>query len=238
MWQEEIDAIKDRSYTIARQPALAPTSESLATGGTEKSGISVLAFNEDASLLATRSDSLPSTIWIWSLTTAKLAAVLIHHESVKSIQWHPFVRDLLLVHCATADPTVHVWRESWDLPQIFRIRNDELGAITSVGWLATEGDVLKFILNGANLCAIGQMTVHGQLVFWAEENDQMNEISGLGPEDMFDEGNSFELSPVKLSNGDIQEDLPGNTRYSEPEPTTASDIDDTFYYRNQKKATT
>ncbi|KAI4161236.1 MAG: hypothetical protein LQ342_005027 [Letrouitia transgressa] len=225
VWQEEINAAKDRSYTIARQPTISPTYEPFPLNGMDSSGISALDFNMDGTLLSTKSDTMPSTIWIWSLKTTKLAAVMIHHAPVKSIHWHFSIHDLLLIHCATSEPTVHIWRESWDFPQILRPEANDLGGKLKASWLGTEGDVLRLMLSGTSKCAIGQMTVQGQQIPWQEEHDGNNEISGLGPEDMFDEGNSFDLSPVKLCDGHTQDDL-------------LDKVEDTFQYRNQNRILT
>jgi len=47
---------------------------------------------------------------------------------------------------------------------------------------------------------------------------------GLGPEDMFDEGNSMDLSPIRLSHDQHEGELGmGGTDYD--------DVDDTFDYR-------
>lgn len=225
MWQEEINAAKNRSYTIARQPAVAPTHESFALNGMDSSGISAIGFNMDGTLLSTKSDATPSTVWVWSLKTTKLAAVMIHHAPVKSFRWHSSVRDLLLIHCATSEPSVHIWRESWDFPQILRPEANDLGGKLRASWLGKEGDVLRLVLSGTSKCAIGQMTVQGQQIPWQEEHDDSNELSGLGPEDMFDEGNSFDLSPVKLYDGHVQDDL-------------LDRVEDTFQYRNQNRIRT
>lgn len=63
-----------------------------------------------------------------------------------------------------------------------------------------------------------------------------------GPEDMFDEGNSMDLSPIKLFRG------LGGTEAKEQEDSTSSglewewsgegDVDDTFHFRRQNFAAT
>ena len=63
-----------------------------------KSGCSSTAFDASSTLLATRLDDSPCTLWIWDVTAGELRAVLIFH-SVVSFSWHPSVRELLLVNC-------------------------------------------------------------------------------------------------------------------------------------------
>lgn len=61
-------------------------------------GCSIASFDASSTLLATRLDDSPSTLWVWDLATAELRAVLIFHSSV-DFQWHPSVRELLLITC-------------------------------------------------------------------------------------------------------------------------------------------
>lgn len=63
-----------------------------------KPGCSLLAFDASSSLLATRLDDMPSTLWVWDVTAAELRAVLMFHSNV-SFTWHPTARELLLVTC-------------------------------------------------------------------------------------------------------------------------------------------
>lgn len=56
------------------------------------------AFDASSTLLATRLDDSPCTIWIWDVDAAELRAVLIFHSAV-TFSWHPFAREQLLVSC-------------------------------------------------------------------------------------------------------------------------------------------
>lgn len=61
-------------------------------------GCSSAAFDASSTLLATRLDDSPCTLWIWDVTAGELRAALIFHSSV-NFSWHPCVRELLLVTC-------------------------------------------------------------------------------------------------------------------------------------------
>lgn len=50
-------------------------------------------------MLATRLEDSPSTVWIWDLVSSELRAVLIFHNAVSNLAWHPSIRELLLVTC-------------------------------------------------------------------------------------------------------------------------------------------
>lgn len=54
------------------------------------------AFDSSSTLLATRLDDSPCTLWIWDVVAAELRAVLIFHTTV-AFQWHASSRELLLI---------------------------------------------------------------------------------------------------------------------------------------------
>jgi hypothetical protein len=54
------------------------------------------AFDSSSTLLATRLDDSPCTLWIWDIAAAELRAVLIFHTTV-AFQWHGSSRELLLI---------------------------------------------------------------------------------------------------------------------------------------------
>ena len=57
-------------------------------------------------------------------------------------------------------------------------------------------------------------------------------LFGAGPEDMFDEGNSFDLSPIRV----ISEGSEGSSCHGQPGKWNLSaDMDDTFHYKRQDK---
>lgn len=62
-------------------------------------GCNLVKFDSSSSLLATRLDDAPSTIWIWDVPTSELRAVLIYHANVAKAEWHPSQPELLLVRC-------------------------------------------------------------------------------------------------------------------------------------------
>ncbi|KAF1809513.1 hypothetical protein P152DRAFT_374006, partial [Eremomyces bilateralis CBS 781.70] len=110
VWQEQVSATS-RTYTPAAQPISPPSIPSSATEFPPKLGISIMAFSPDGSMLATRDDAHPTTVWLWDLTKMAPKAVLLQYSSIKSIQWHPACAGLLLIICNPADsePVLHIW---------------------------------------------------------------------------------------------------------------------------------
>jgi hypothetical protein len=74
-----------------------------------KQGISLLAFNADGTLCATRDDSTPSTVWIWDLKSLKPRTILIQYAPVKALLWHPHDPSRLLVQANHDAPAVYLY---------------------------------------------------------------------------------------------------------------------------------
>src|SRR5688572_6430505 len=63
------------------------------------SGCVSIQFDPSSTLVATRLDDSPGTAWIWDVQAAELRAVLLFHGNIRSLSWHPSVRETLLVRC-------------------------------------------------------------------------------------------------------------------------------------------
>ncbi|KAH7329247.1 WD40-repeat-containing domain protein [Stachybotrys elegans] len=102
VWQEQLDPSRGRlayPFLRATQMVSPPGLQAEPKSAAElKSGPSAVAFDASSTLLATRLDDCTSTIWVWDTAAAELRAVLIFHSGV-SFQWHPTVRELLLIRC-------------------------------------------------------------------------------------------------------------------------------------------
>ena len=241
-WEEQINVTRERSYAEATQPVNPPDSESFAKANTPpRHGISIITVNADSSLAATRSDTWPTTVWIWSLTTGRLVAALIHHSPVKHIEWHPSINDLLLIQCTVSEPVAHMWKKAWDTPRIFSLALERAAVAGRLGasWLEQpSSDVVNIMLSSSHRHATAQISAtDGSTVVPIASSLAEPEAAalsmGTGPEDMFDEGHSLDFSPVKISNGNV--DLGGG--YDEGGfGMTGEIVDDTFHYRRNVKA--
>jgi hypothetical protein len=86
-----------RSFLRATQEIAPPgSSQPGLVQADRKPGCSLASFDASSNLLATKLDDSPTTLWIWDTPAAELRAVLIFHSPV-DFQWHPSVRELLLV---------------------------------------------------------------------------------------------------------------------------------------------
>jgi WD40 repeat protein len=110
VYTEAVDAIGGRSYTLTPQPATPPKAQAEKNDAAlMKTGISILAFNTEGTMCATRDDSTPTTVWIWDLKSLKPRTILIQHAPVKSLTWHPSNPTLLLIQSVQDSPTVYLY---------------------------------------------------------------------------------------------------------------------------------
>ena len=63
------------------------------------SGCNSVLFDPSSSLVATRLDDAPGTVWIWDVQAAELRAALLFHGNISSLSWHPNLGEALLIRC-------------------------------------------------------------------------------------------------------------------------------------------
>jgi WD40 repeat protein len=110
VYTEHVDGQGERSYMLTAQPATPPKAP-LEKNETAlmKQGISLLAFNADGTLCATRDDSTPSTAWIWDLKSLKPRTILIQYAPIKTLQWHPHDPSRLLIQTTHDAPAIYLY---------------------------------------------------------------------------------------------------------------------------------
>lgn len=122
-----------------------------------KPGCSVLAFDASSTLLATKLDDAPCTVWIWDIAAAELRAVLVFH-SVVSFAWHAKTRELLLINCQ--DESRQGLSYLWDpllqgptpvIPEEFISVKNSVGAAikAQVSWINTDMEYPLALLSTA-----------------------------------------------------------------------------------------
>ncbi|CAO2652353.1 Nn.00g006360.m01.CDS01 [Neocucurbitaria sp. VM-36] len=113
VYTELIDGQGNRSYALTPQP-VTPPKAAVEKNETAlmKQGISILAFNADGTLCATRDDATPSTVWIWDLRILKPRCIVIQYAPVKSLLWHPNDASTLLVQTSHDAPVVYLYTSS------------------------------------------------------------------------------------------------------------------------------
>lgn len=110
VYTEHVDGQGNRSYVLTAQPTTPPKAPLEKNEiALVKQGISLMAFNNDGTLCATRDDSTPSTVWIWDLQSLKPRTILIQFAPIKSLQWHPHDPSRLLIQTTYDAPAVYVY---------------------------------------------------------------------------------------------------------------------------------
>lgn len=231
--------MKKRSYVAAPQPASPPTLLSLGKPNNPVHGVSVIALNSDETLLAARNDFIPTTVWIWSLRTCTVMEVLIHHSPVKQITWHPSQSDLLLIRCAIPQPAVHLWKTTWHAPRILSLPFPRIGGRLEASWLeGPSDDTFNLLITSTHQYTTARISSDGEVLPDAVFPEAAAISIDTGAEDMFDEGNSLDLSPIKISHSTVE--VSGYEGQNENSGSgfgfTEDMLDDTFHYRRHVKA--
>ena len=236
IWDEQIKATSERSYISLKDPASPPTSASfIAKSATPKQGIALMSLNVDGTLLATRDDAIPTTVWIWSLQNCKPVAVVIHHAPVRYLGWHPVHKDLILMQCAIADPVVHLWKSNWIMPLAVTLPFTNDKSKLEARWLqSSDEDHFKMLLSSQTQTMEARISLAGDLIQDAEVSENLFRSNGSGAEDMFDEGNSLDLSPVKFGTT-TEFAILGDS--GSGFGVTDHGLDDTFHFQKHVKAT-
>jgi WD40 repeat protein len=180
VYTELVDSSGERSYSFTQQPVTPPkaTTEKGDTG--MKQGISIVSFNLDGTLCATRDDSTPSTIWIWDLRSLRPKTILLQYATVKSLQWHPSNPSLLLIQSVHDSPTVYLYSvpelsnssssPAPGPPQILNLTKSiakptgPLAAKWDAKWLATPEDKKPALVFGHQ---------QGYVLVWPEGKDKI-----------------------------------------------------------------
>ncbi|KAF2104587.1 WD40 repeat-like protein [Rhizodiscina lignyota] len=140
VWQEDASTSSKRTYAVVPQPVSLPFLPAKSVDSTNKFGISILAFNVDGSLLATKDESAPTAVWIWDLTTLTSRTILLQHSPIKKITWHPTRSDLLLIQCQHDDPVIYLWSAAMDAPMALSVPFERPFTKIEVNWLPTSHD--------------------------------------------------------------------------------------------------
>ena len=105
----------------------------------------MLAFNSNGTLLASKDNAHPTTVWIWDLANLQLSAILVQLSVVKKFSWHPSDPDVLLIQCIQGEGLLYLWdaRANADsTPRILDTPSDvHMSAKAEVRWLRTAGKV-------------------------------------------------------------------------------------------------
>ncbi|KAL2257029.1 hypothetical protein VTK26DRAFT_760 [Humicola hyalothermophila] len=101
VWQEQISLSQTGPviHTFVRATQALSPAPALRDNSEPVSGCASILFDQSSTLVATRLDDSPSTVWIWDVQVTELRAVLLFHGNVSTIAWHPHIPETLLIRC-------------------------------------------------------------------------------------------------------------------------------------------
>ena len=151
-----------REFVPATQTIYLPTSEVSATVEI-KSGTNILSFDSSGTLLATRTENMPTVIWIWDTTTRVLRSVMILHSPIAKVTWHPSIDEILLIRCEGDDgrSLAHLWDSSWPGPRIIEFAKQMAGGKTIgktvIRWLNFESPAPAVYFSDSQDCILASL---------------------------------------------------------------------------------
>jgi WD40 repeat protein len=238
---EHIDGQGTRSYQLTTQPATPPKAP-LEKNETAlmKQGISLLAFNADGTLCATRDDSTPSTVWIWDLRSLKPRTILIQYSPIKNLQWHPHDPSRLLIQTTHDAPAVYLYTAQHlsastsssspshhsppailNLGQHINKPAGTLPARWTSSWLSTSADKKRVFVLGHQ---------QGYVIVWPEGKDQILRFEREGEEESDD--SLYDILTGRTPVPRLREDMELDGNLDEEEE--GHGLDDTFREKRAK----
>jgi hypothetical protein len=116
-------------------------------------------FDASSTLLATRLDESPGTVWIWDTNVGELRAVITFHSTV-TFQWHPCLRETLLIKCLDEGRRgiFYVWDPLSNGPSTIAAQEyvpgrKVIGKPNAV-WIPGETEPASLLLSDARHCAL------------------------------------------------------------------------------------
>ena len=111
------------------------------------------------------------------------------------------------------------------------------GGRLEASWLESPSDdTFNLMISSAHQYTTARVSSDGELLPEAIPPDAAAFSIGAGAEDMFDEGNSLDLSPIKISHSTVEVSAYGDGDERSGFGFTEEMLDDTFHYRRQVKS--
>ncbi|KAI1810319.1 hypothetical protein GGS20DRAFT_206847 [Poronia punctata] len=227
IWQEQINprvgsGPQTPTFVRATQ-AVSPPGLSSSGGQEGRSGCSLARFDASSTLLASKLDEAPSTIWIWDIPTSELRAVLMYHANIAKVEWHPDLPELLLVRCEGEgySSIVFVWDPLSDGPRPVQFAphlssSTKVTGRTNITWLKTIDEPAFLLFTDQKECVLASLTdadADDSLLPWANQTTVNPCVTT---------NQALELKKSKIDPDDD---------YSSDMDEGISDLDDTFHFK-------
>ncbi|KAI0887286.1 uncharacterized protein GGS22DRAFT_107131 [Annulohypoxylon maeteangense] len=190
------------------------------------SGCNLVKFDCSSSLLATRLEDAPGTIWIWDLPSSDLRAVLMYHANVTKLEWHPVHPELLLMRCDgdRYGSLVFAWDPLSQGPRSIDMARqfpEALSSKTYAAWIRTRAEsAALFFTDHATCMVISLADSDGEALPWHEDDSAPGSPISHGSDI------NMQSSPklaYELEDAEDSIDI-------DPDDDYASELDDTFQF--------
>lgn len=238
VWQEQILPVQtgfERTYSLVTQITAPPTTETSPAGidSAAKIGTNILAFDASGTLLATRAENMPTTIWIWDLATRVLKTAMIQHAPVAKLSWHPYINELLMIRCEGDEcrGLVHLWEPTWDSPKVLdfssQVPEGKLLGKTVARWLMTDNQLPALFFSDTQDFMLAVITEEDEVELpWQELQPKLISIYGDREESPLNLVQAGEKVPAQIT---MQ--LPASEETEMWTLNDTSEVDDTFSFK-------
>jgi WD40 repeat protein len=241
IWCEQIVPSQSGSFrkefTLATQTICPPTSSISPAGEPSvRMGTNVIAFDNSGTLLVTKTEDMPTTVWIWDVGARTLRAVLVLHSPVAKLTWHPSINELLMVRCEgeRSRGLVQLWDPSWESPKIIdfgtQLPEGKIIGKSVVRWLNVESPNPAILFSDSQDCILASLSESNEEVGvpWESAESRAFDIYGQREESPLnlvelDEKRPFRKITVEPS---ADEDAPWGSLSGD-----SDEVDDTFQFR-------
>ncbi|KAI2630743.1 hypothetical protein GGR54DRAFT_648300 [Hypoxylon sp. NC1633] len=228
VWQEQNTLPNTGSFSspvfVKATQAVTPQWTNLSSLQEPISGCSTAKFDCSSSLLATRLDDAPGTIWIWDIASSDLRAVLMYHANVVKLEWHPMQPELLLIRCEgdSYSSLTFVWDPLSHGPRSIDLAHRLPGTVsgkTHATWLKTTTESAAIFFTDSTTCMVVSLSeTDGEALPWRDDSALAGSISQGSDRGM---QSSEPASPLEAANNSIEIDS----------DDYASEPDDTFQFK-------
>lgn len=226
---------------ITSPPTIAPALAS-STSTEVKTGTALMATDATGTLIASKTESMPTTVFIWDIASKLLRAVLVQHSPVAKITWHPSIDELLLIKCESEDTkgVAYLWEPSFEVPRIVdfgaQLPEGRTMGKTVIRWLPTNGEddsrtpAPALFFADAHDTILASLSESSEDVPWNEAKAKAVDIYG-----------QTEESPLNIVDMPYHESMRGDMpspegdatimTLGEEDETEEGDMDDTFHFK-------
>ncbi|KAI8635079.1 hypothetical protein F5Y19DRAFT_135141 [Xylariaceae sp. FL1651] len=222
LWQEQINPRAGQPVVptfVRATQAISPPGLSSNGMSDVRAGCNLVKFDSSSSLLASRLDDAPSTIWIWDVLTSELRAVLMYHANVTKVEWHPSQPELLLMRCEGEEHSglIFVWDPLSDGPRpielLRHLPSAKVNGRIYVTWLKTATGSAALFFKDHATCILVSLADTDETPPWEEQSTVALHVDKDSPADL-------NIQHDNLSDYSSSDTCEGN-----------SELDDTFHFK-------